>query len=78
MNIYLHDSTGKYVIEKGTRIFTTTVAQPENIEVSEIVYSYVTPMSSNRLSLSFTLPRSLHSDERLGFIMGKDLSDVNL
>ena len=26
--VYVHDNTGKYVIEKGTRIITTTVARP--------------------------------------------------
>lgn len=78
MTLYLHDKTGKYVIEKGTRIFTTTVARPDNIEVSEIVYSYASPLSANKLSLTFTIPRGLYQDERFGFIMGQDLSDINL
>ena len=76
--LYVHDSTGKYVIEYGTRIFTTTVGRPENIEISEIVYSYLSALSSNMMSLAFSIPRGLQADERLGFVIGKDLSDVNL
>lgn len=34
-------------------------------------------MSANKISISFRLPRTIYSDERLGFIIGKDLSDVN-
>ena len=30
------------------------------------------------MSLIFSIPRALYDDERLGFVMGKDLSDVNL
>ena len=30
------------------------------------------------MSISFYLPRKIYDDERLGFIMGKDLSDVNM
>lgn len=78
ITLYLQDSTGKYVIEKGTRILTTTVALPFNIEIDEIVYSYLSPLSANKISISFYLPRGIYDDERLGFIMGKDLSDVNL
>lgn len=76
--MYLYDSTGKYVIETGNRILTTTVARPSSIEIDEIVYKYVSPLSANKISIRFYLPRNIYSDERLGFIMGKDLSDVNL
>ena len=31
VTVYLTDSTGKYVIEKGNRILTTTVARPSSI-----------------------------------------------
>lgn len=34
VTVYLTDSTGKYIIEKGTRILTTTVAQPQSIDVN--------------------------------------------
>lgn len=78
MIIYLQDSTGKYVIETGTRILTTTVARPDTIDIHEITYSYNSPLSSNTLSIKFYLPRNIFADERLGFVMGKDLSDVNL
>jgi hypothetical protein len=33
VTLYLTDSTGRYIIEKGTRILTTTVAQPQSIIV---------------------------------------------
>ena len=78
MTIYLQDSTGLYTVETGTRILTTTVAYPYTIEIHEITYSYNSPLSSNTLSIKFYLPREIYSDERLGFVMGKDLSDVNL
>lgn len=78
VTMYLYDSTGKYVIETGNRILTTTVARPSSIEIDEIVYKYVSPLSANKISIRFYLPRNIYSDERLGFIMGKDLSDVNL
>lgn len=29
------------------------------------------------MSIRFYLPREIYSDEEFGFIMGKDLSDVN-
>lgn len=77
VTLYLTDSTGKYVIEKGTRILTTTVARPSSILIDEIVYKYLSPLSANKMSIRFTLPRTIYSDERLGFIMGKDLSDMN-
>ena len=78
ITVYLQDITGKYTIETGTRILTTTVANPHIIEIHEIAYSYNSPLSSNTLSIKFYLPREIYSDERLGFVMGKDLSDVNL
>lgn len=78
ITVYLEDPTGNYVIEKGTRILTTTVALPNSIDIYEIVYSYLSPLSANKMSISFYLPRGIHDDERMGFIMGKDLSDVNL
>lgn len=31
VTVYLKDSTGNYVIERGNRILTTTVARPEDI-----------------------------------------------
>ena len=78
ITVYLKDSTENYVIEKGTRILTTTVALPNSIEIEEITYNYLSPLSSNKMSIAFYLPRKIYDDERLGFIMGKDLSDVNL
>ena len=78
MTVYLQDSTGEYTIETGTRILTTTVAYPHTIQIHQITYAYNTPQSSNTLSVSFYLPRTVNDDERLGFVMGKDLSDVNL
>ena len=54
------------------------MAYPHTIELHEITYSYSSPLSSNTLSIAFYLPREIYEDERLGFVMGKDLSDVNL
>lgn len=78
MTLYLKDSSSNYVIEKGTRIMTTTVARPETIEIQEIVYNWASPLSANKISITFFLPRTIYDDERIGFILGKDLSDVNL
>jgi len=73
----LYDSTAKYVIEKGNRILTTTIAKEKVIEVYEILYSYNSPLAYNKMSIKFYLPREIYSDEEFGFVMGKDLSDVN-
>lgn len=57
---------------------TTTVARPEDIEIYEINFKYLSPLSANKMIVRFALPREMISDERFGFIIGKDLSDVNL
>jgi hypothetical protein len=77
LTLYLYDSAIKYVIETGTRIITTTVAITKQIEINELVYSYLSPLSYNKFSLKFYLPRSIYQDEELAFLIGKDLSDVN-
>ena len=77
LTLYLMDSNSLYSIEKGTRIITTTVMTVRTIEIQEIIYKYTSPLSANMISIKFYLPRSLYLDETLGFIMGKDLSDIN-
>ena len=62
VTVYLLDNTGNYMIEKGTRILTTTVSRPQSIEIDEIVYKYLTPLSANKISIRFQLPRTIYSD----------------
>ena len=56
------DHNSKYVIEKGTRILTTTVLNPRTIEIYEILYLYSSPLSANTISIKFYLPRKLYDD----------------
>lgn len=77
MNIYLYDSGIQYVIETGVRILMTTIASLSYISLTQIVYSYLNPLSSNTMTISFSLPRMLYLDEQFAFVIGQDLSDVN-
>lgn len=38
---------------------------------------YNSPLAYNKMSIRFYLPREIYKDEEFGFLMGKDLSDVN-
>lgn len=66
-----------YVIEWGVRLLTTTIASLSYITLSEILYTYLNPLSSNTMTISFYLPRPLYEDEQFAFVIGQDLSDVN-
>lgn len=77
MILYLYDSSLQFVIETGVRIITTTIAGLSYISLTEIMYSYLNPLSNNKMSIVFYLPRQLYQDEQFAFIIGQDLSDVN-
>jgi hypothetical protein len=49
-----------YVIEWGVRLLTTTIASLSYITLSEILYTYLNPLSSNTMTISFYLPRPLY------------------
>lgn len=55
----------------------TTIAGLSYITLSQIIYSYLNPLSSNTMTISFYLPRSLYADEQFAFVVGQDISDVN-
>jgi hypothetical protein len=74
---YLYDPSLMYVIESGVRLLTTTIASLSYIELTEIMYTYLNPLSSNTMTIKFYLPRPLYSDEQFAFVIGQDLSDVN-
>ena len=77
MNIYLYDAGIQYVIETGVRILMTTIASLSYISLTQIVYSYLNPLSFNTMTINFALPRMLYLDEQFAFVIGQDLSDVN-
>jgi len=56
---------------------TTTIATLSYITLNEILYSYLSPLSSNAMTINFYLPRQLYQDEQFTFVIGQDLSDVN-
>lgn len=62
MTVYLYDAALLYVIESGNRILTTTIASLSYITLSQILYSYLNPLSSNTMTISFYLPRALYQD----------------
>jgi hypothetical protein len=77
ITLTLRDNSGSYIIETGTRLLTTTVANPLNIAINQITYQYNNPIVKSSIFVIFTLPRNLYLDETLVIIMGKDLSDSN-
>lgn len=60
--LYLYDNTANYAIEQGTRILTTTIAPQKFIEVYQILYNYNSPLSYNKMTINFYLPRMIYSD----------------
>ena len=77
VTLYLYDSSLQFIIETGVRIITTTIAGLSYISLTEIMYSYLNPLSYNTMSIIFYLPRPLYQDEQFAFVIGQDLSDVN-
>ena len=55
----------------------TTIASLSYISLTQILYSYNSPLSYNTMSIQFSLPRMLYKDEEFAFVIGQDLSDVN-
>lgn len=77
MTVYLYDSSIQYVIETGVRILMTTIASLSYISLTQIMYSYLNPLSYSTMTIEFSLPRMLYQDEQFAFVIGQDLSDVN-
>jgi hypothetical protein len=55
----------------------TTISSVSQISLTQIMYSYLNPLSYNTMSIQFYLPRMLYQDEQFAFVIGQDLSDVN-
>lgn len=66
-----------FVIETGVRILMTTIAGLSYISLTEIMYSYLNPLSYTTMTINYYLPRPLYKDEEFAFVIGQDLSDVN-
>jgi hypothetical protein len=62
VTLYLYDSSLQFIIETGVRIITTTIAGLNYISLTEIMYSYLNPLSYNTMSIVFYLPRPLYQD----------------
>lgn len=77
MTLYLYDSSLEFVIETGVRILMTTIAGLSYISLTEIMYTYLNPLSYTTMTIKFYLPRLLYTDEEFAFVIGEDLSDVN-
>lgn len=77
ITLNLYDSSISYVIETGVRILTTTIASLYYINLNEIMYSYLNPLSYTTMQIMFYLPRMLYQDEQFAFVIGSDLSGVN-
>ena len=77
ISFYLYDDTVQYIIESGVRILMTTIANLDYISLSQILYSYINPLSYNTMKIQFSLPRVLYEDQQFAFVIGQDLSDVN-
>lgn len=73
----LRDPTDSYVIEKGTRILLTSVADFRPIYITEVSYSKNNPIVYSSFTIEFDLPRQLNDDESLAIVMSKDLSNLN-
>lgn len=77
VTLNLYDSSISYIIETGVRILTTTIASLYYINLNEIMYSYLSPLSYTTMQIKFYLPRMLYQDEQFAFVIGSDLSGVN-
>jgi hypothetical protein len=55
----------------------TTIASLSYISLTQILYTYLNPLSYNTMTIQYTLPRMLYQDEQFAFVIGQDLSDVN-
>ncbi len=55
----------------------TTIASLSYINLNQIMYSYLNPLSYSTMTIQFSLPRMLYQDEQFAFVIGQDLSDVN-
>ena len=73
----LRDPTSSYVIETGTRILLTSVADFRPVYITEISYSKNNPIVYSSFSIKFELPRQLNDDETFAVVMSKDLSNLN-
>ena len=62
LTLELYDTGLQFVMETGVRILTTTVAGLSYIALTEIMYSYLNPLSFNTMSIVFYLPRPLYND----------------
>ena len=51
ITFYLYDDTIQYVIESGVRILMTTIANLDYISLSQILYSYINPLSYNTMKI---------------------------
>lgn len=53
MTLYLYDSAIQYVIETGIRILMTTISSVSQISLNQIMYSYLSPLSYNTMTIQF-------------------------
>jgi hypothetical protein len=51
ISFYLYDDTVQYIIESGVRILMTTIANLDYISLSQILYSYINPLSYNTMKI---------------------------
>jgi hypothetical protein len=51
MTVYLYDSSIQYVIETGVRILMTTIASLSYISLTQIMYSYLNPLSYSTMTI---------------------------
>lgn len=58
----MYDPSIQFVIETGVRILTTTIAGLSYISLTEILYAYLNPLSYNKMTINFYLPRALYHD----------------
>lgn len=62
ITLTLRDYSGSYIIETGTRLLTTTVANPLSISISQITYQFNNPIVKSSMFIAFQLPRRLYED----------------
>ncbi len=51
MTLYLYDQAIQYAIETGVRILTTTISSVSQISLNQIMYSYLNPLSYNKMTI---------------------------
>ena len=51
MALYLYDQAIQYVIETGVRILMTTISSVSQISLNQIIYSYLNPLSYNKMTI---------------------------